>query len=317
MSSLTTAPAAVAAIAREANSIEVRHHLWIKLCAVAAILLTVVLAIYGFDYYTLDKAHRVLSPKHHLLRPSGAVGIRLGLFGVVLFLLLYLYSIRKSSKWLSRQGNSRHWLNFHVLLGVLAPVVITFHASFKFGGLAGVAYWIMVAVAVSGFVGRYVYSLIPRTLGAAEVSVKELRDESQKLAQKLNQQEVLSHEDFAPLLKFPPQSEVAAMSVMGALWLAICNDAERPFKIAELRRKALLSFGGLAAFRGLVRSHHPQIENALDLLRDEAALNKKMLMLSKSQELFQLWHVIHRPFSYSFAILALIHIGVALLMGYF
>ena len=31
---------------------------------------------------------------------------------------------------------------------------------------------------------------------------------------------------------------------------------------------------------------------------------------------FNLWHVIHRPFSYSFAILAILHIVVVLGMGY-
>jgi hypothetical protein len=29
-----------------------------------------------------------------------------------------------------------------------------------------------------------------------------------------------------------------------------------------------------------------------------------------------MWHIIHRPFSYAFAILALIHISLALYMGY-
>jgi hypothetical protein len=31
---------------------------------------------------------------------------------------------------------------------------------------------------------------------------------------------------------------------------------------------------------------------------------------------FHLWHVIHRPFSYSFALLAVIHIAVVTMMGY-
>jgi hypothetical protein len=31
---------------------------------------------------------------------------------------------------------------------------------------------------------------------------------------------------------------------------------------------------------------------------------------------FHLWHVIHRPFSYSFAILSILHVTVVLLLGY-
>jgi hypothetical protein len=38
-------------------------------------------AAYGFDYYTLAWKDRPFSPKHMLLRPSGPVGVNLGVFG--------------------------------------------------------------------------------------------------------------------------------------------------------------------------------------------------------------------------------------------
>jgi hypothetical protein len=48
----------------------------------------------------------------------------------------------------------------------------------------------------------------------------------------------------------------------------------------------------------------------------EAKLSKSIAFLSRTQRIFQLWHVIHRPFSYAFAILAIVHIALALYMGY-
>jgi hypothetical protein len=51
--------------------------------------------------------------------------------------------------------------------------------------------------------------------------------------------------------------------------------------------------------------------------REEAALSKRILFLSRTQQVFHLWHVVHRPFSYTFAVLVLIHIGVVLMMGFF
>lgn len=314
MSVLTTSPTSLAGVADSAAK---RHQFWLTVLICAALALTLALAIYGFDYYTLDQAHRVLSPKHAYLKPSGTIGLRLGMLGAALFLLIYLYAVRKHWKWLLAQGNSRRWLNFHVVLGVTAPVVITFHSSFKFRGIAGLAYWIMVAVALSGFVGRYIYSQIPRSLGAAEVSLKELGEEIEQHKQKLNQQEVLSPEDFAPLLALPSASMVQSMSAVGVLWMAMCFDLARPRRVWELRRKAIRSFGGFATFHGIVRSHNAQLESAIECVGEQASLIKKTLLLSKMQELFQLWHVVHRPFSYSFAILALIHITVALLLGYF
>jgi hypothetical protein len=50
--------------------------------------------------------------------------------------------------------------------------------------------------------------------------------------------------------------------------------------------------------------------------RKQAKLSKRILFLSRTGQVFKLWHVVHRPFSYAFAVLALLHIGLALYMGY-
>ena len=92
------------------------------------------------------------------------------MLGVTLFCFLFLYPIRKKWPWLGRIGKTKHWLDFHVLLGITAPVVVTLHSSFKLRGIAGVAYWIMMAVSISGFIGRYLYAQIPRSLSATEMS---------------------------------------------------------------------------------------------------------------------------------------------------
>jgi hypothetical protein len=140
------------------------HRIYLGVAYLIAGLLLVGMLIYGFDYYWLSPAHRALSPKHAYLKPSGAIGLRLGMIGFFMFLLIYLYPLRKRWAWLGRQGSSRHWLDFHVLLGLAAPMVVAFHSSFKFSGIAGVAYWIMIVVSLSGVVGRYIYAQIPRSL---------------------------------------------------------------------------------------------------------------------------------------------------------
>jgi hypothetical protein len=67
-------------------------------------------------------------------------------------------------------GSMRAWLNLHIFAGIVGPVLITFHTAFKFNGVISVAYWSMVAVMLSGFVGRYLYVRIPRTIRGAELS---------------------------------------------------------------------------------------------------------------------------------------------------
>jgi hypothetical protein len=298
-----------AALAPPVSSGEKWHRWLLRLGIVVVTAFTLALAIYGLDYYTANQAHRVLSPKHASLKPSGTIGLRLGFLGVALFLLIYLYALRKHWAWLSRQGNTRHWLNYHVLLGITAPLVITFHAAFKFGGIAGIAYWIMMVVVLSGFVGRYIYSLIPHSLGAAEISLQELRAQSEEAARRLAAQKILSPADLAPLLRLPDASRVRSMSVFAVLGKAMLHDLALPFHLRKLRSRAQGSHRGALG--------KEELEGVISSVKQQAALSKKILFLSKTQELFRLWHVIHRPFSYSFAILAGIHIVVVLLLGYF
>ena len=59
-----------------------------------------------------------------------------------------------------------------------------------------------------------------------------------------------------------------------------------------------------------------ELEWTIDLVQKQSALRKKTLFLSRSQQVFHLWHIVHRPFSYAFVVLALIHICAALLLGY-
>src|ERR1700758_3564039 len=152
------------------------HRTRLFLAWMLALAVVLVIAGYGWNYYTLSAAQRPFSPKHQLLRPSGTIGIKLGMVGVLMFFLIYLYPLRKKWGWLGRMGNSRHWLDFHVVLGATALIIIPLHSSFKFGNIAGMAFWSMLMVTMSGFVGRYLYAQIPRSLNAAELSMKELED---------------------------------------------------------------------------------------------------------------------------------------------
>ena len=189
----------------------------------------------------LLSGQRGLSPKHALLKPSGTIGLHLGMFGFFLFLLLYLYPIRLRWAWLGRQGSSRHWLDFHVLLGLIAPLIITFHSSFKFGGIAGVAYWIMIFVALSGLVGRYIYAQIPRTLNFAELSLKEGQEQGAKLAEQIKNLGILSARDIEGLLHLPGMRQAEQMSLLSALWKMMVFDLVFPFRVWRLRQKMLWS----------------------------------------------------------------------------
>jgi len=315
--STATAPTPIPTTIAAASDPEAGHKLRLLIGYIIAVALIVGIAAYGVDYYTAGPHDRPFMAKHALLKPSGRIGINLGMLGVGMFLVIFLYPLRKRWTWLGRQGMSRHWLDFHVLLGLAAPFVIALHSSFKFHGFAGVAFWIMLGVSISGVVGRYLYSQIPHRVNAAEFSRKELQDLQDKMMQQLAGQKLLRESDVRSALRLPSQQRVDQLPIPAALVYMLLLDLLRPFRIARLRNGALLGSEHLTSLGGLLPTRHRELERAIVVAREEAALSKRILFLSRTHQVFHLWHVIHRPFSYTFAVLVLIHIGVVLMMGFF
>ena len=303
-----------AILARE--DVERGHRIRVFLSWMVALAVCLVIAGYGLNYYTLSAANRPFSPKHDLLRPSGSVGIKLGMLGVFLFFLIYLYPLRKKWGWLGRMGNSRHWLDFHVVLGTTAPVIIAFHSTFKFGNIAGMAFWSMLAVTLSGFVGRYLYAQIPRNLNAAELSMKEMLELEGSLRQELASQKLTFGWRMGSLYDLPTQEDVAHIPMLLALLWMIFIDFRRPFHLSLLRLQATGFASWMGSLFGLRRTRDLKLERAIVVARKQSALSKRILFFTRTQRVFNMWHIIHRPFSYAFAILAILHIALALFMGY-
>lgn len=95
-------------------------------------------------------------------------GHTLGVLGFILMLMTEtLYSLRKRSR-LARWGRMSDWLQFHIFTGIVGPFMVLLHTSWKFNGLAGVTTALTVIIVVSGFIGRYIYTRIPRTADGIE-----------------------------------------------------------------------------------------------------------------------------------------------------
>ena len=308
--------AAVQTVILGGDSAEKKHRWRVSAGWMASLVFVAGFALYGLDYYALGAGERPYSPKHALLRPSGAIGVNLGVFGVLLFFLIYLYPLRKKWAWLGRQGIARHWLDFHVILGTVAPLVIALHSSFKFGGIAGMAFWIMTAVTLSGFIGRYLYAQIPRSLNAAELSFQEVQQMEARLRQDAEERHDRIGADLLQLLALPSPDKVAHMSILSALGWMTWLDLKRPFQVSRLRLRAAGFGPWLFSLCGIFPTRSAQLERVIQMARKQASLSKRVLFLSRTKQVFLLWHVVHRPFSYSFASLAIVHILVVLALGY-
>lgn len=111
----------------------------------------------------------VIAYKREIPEAGELFGHSLGIFGFVLMLMTEtLYSLRKrtrSASW----GKMSAWLQFHIFTGLVGPYMVLLHTSWKFNGLAGAVTLLTIVIVLSGIVGRYIYTRIPRTLDGLEI----------------------------------------------------------------------------------------------------------------------------------------------------
>jgi hypothetical protein len=93
----------------------------------------------------------------------------------------FLYALRKHWKRLDRLGGIKGWLDFHVFVGFMSPLVIAFHAAFQSNNLLATGTAAALAVVVStGIVGRFIYSVVPSERGKAE-ELEDLRGRFERI----------------------------------------------------------------------------------------------------------------------------------------
>ena len=102
--------------------------------------------------------------------PAGELfGHGIGIVGFLFMLMTEtLYSLRKRSRTV-RWGRLSNWLQFHIFTGLVGPYMVLLHTSWKFNGLAGATTLLTIIIVVSGFIGRYIFTRIPRTMDGLEI----------------------------------------------------------------------------------------------------------------------------------------------------
>ncbi len=105
---------------------------------------------------------------------SSLYGHGMGILGFLLMLMTELmYTLRKRWK-NARLGKMARWLEFHIFTGIVGPYLVLLHSSWKFNGLAGVVMLLTVVIVSSGFIGRYIYTAVPRTADGIELNLGEI-----------------------------------------------------------------------------------------------------------------------------------------------
>lgn len=126
----------------------------------------------------------VLMTTREIPPASELFGHGMGIVGFILMLSTEtLYSLRKRSRSV-RWGKMSMWLQLHIFTGIVGPYMVLLHTSWKFNGLAGATTLLTVIIVFSGFIGRYIYTRIPRTIDGLEIE-GTLSQEALKQARRL------------------------------------------------------------------------------------------------------------------------------------
>ncbi len=162
-------------------------HLLVRSSYVFVVFMAIVVLGYiGFSFYNLPIEDRYFDLNYALLKPSGLLGHGLGIVGTLLMLTgLFTYMARKRIRIFSRIGVLKYWLEFHIFLCSLGPVLILYHTSFKFGGIVSVSFWSLMAVVASGIIGRFIYLQIPHSIEGRELSLLEVQEMKNELVAEL------------------------------------------------------------------------------------------------------------------------------------
>jgi hypothetical protein len=233
------------------------------------------------------------------LAPGSLPGHGIGILGFALMLATEtLYSWRKTRR-RARWGQARTWLAAHIFTGIVGPYMVFLHTGFRWAGLAGILFWMTVIVVCSGFVGRYIYTSVPRTSTGDEMEMAQLEAAIGRVEQEL--QAWLS----AHPVRFRALAEQmeAVPAVVGTGIAALLGKAGVDRRYHEGWQRAVEHLD--VPIRG-------QASELAALLDRRRALQRQAATLANTRRLMATWHAMHVPLAVALFVAALLHVVAAL-----
>lgn len=280
------------------------HILFISILSILVVASSVILYYLGSSYFRVPLEERYFHPDHQSLKSSGTIGHGLGIIGSLLMIIgVTSYMARKRYRFLLRLGLLKHWLEFHIFLCTLGPLLVLSHTTFKFGGIVAISFWSMVAVFLSGIIGRFIYIQIPRSIEGRELSLNEIRAMKMDIDRTIRDNHNLDEETIAVIENSISKSSNDEMQAGGfSLKSDYFSSVQKIRKIKSVLNREKLS--------------KEDTRKILSLVKNEISMNNKIARLNMMQNLFRYWHVAHLPFALVMLIIMVIHVIVTITFGY-
>jgi len=255
------------------------------------VLWAVALAVvYGW----LHRHERWIDPEH-------GIGYALGIIGGSLMLILLAYPLRKRVRPASKKvGTVGFWFRLHMLLGLLGPLAILYHARFSWGALnSAFALGAMIVVSTSGLVGRYFYSRVHRGYSGRKLELRALREEMDGKLAALEGTGLTREAIMERLQPFEARAVAAGANFWSGAWAVIGLGIRSRRTHAALRRE-LDSWKALEGERRLMQ--------ARALLEEYFEAVRRAAEFAFYDRLLRLWHLLHLPLFVVLVAAAVLHI---------
>ena len=280
------------------------HKIFVIFLVLVGLGAALAVGLHGYAYYVTPLSERAFLPEYKELKPSSTYSHGLGVLGATMIAVgVTTYSSRKRFRALWSLGKLSMWLEFHIFLCLLGPVLVVYHTTFKAGGIAAISLWTMFSVAASGIVGRFLYVLIPRNIKGSELDSHQINEEFDRIGKTLRESEIGSS-----LVKMVDR-QFAAIKRPSSLRETISTFLH----LIRVKHRVRRSTRQL-----LAKSHIPPdtARTLFETVSMRASLIQRSIVLLQVEKLFFYWHAIHLPFTAMMFITLVVHIGVSLWLGY-
>jgi hypothetical protein len=247
-----------------------------------------------------------LLPLSDYITPRSGLGYALGIIGGSMMLALLIYPLRKRVPSLTWLGSARGWFTFHMVLGVVGPLCILYHANYHLGATnSNVALISMLIVAGSGLIGRYLYARIHYGLNGRMANLAELRTEAERLK--------ADSSGAARLLpELPSRLDAAEQRISkGALLLprpiaalVLCH-----WNMYRLRSYVHQTLHRAAKASPTVATHRSKLVAAADRYTgSRLSAARRVAEFESCVQLFGLWHLLHLPLFGMLFVAGIVHV---------
>ncbi|HME41014.1 MAG TPA: hypothetical protein VKG63_18820 [Steroidobacteraceae bacterium] len=245
------------------------------------------------------------------ITPQRGIGYWLGIVGGSMMLLLLGYSARKRARWLAWLGGIPAWFEFHMVLGVVGPILVLFHSNFSLGATnSNVALICMLLVASSGVIGRYIYTRLHARLDGHEDTLEQLKAVGDRLRTQTTSIAFLpglldAIDRIEKRLIEPPKGVIrrSLHMITGAPRLGIAR------WLVRRQIKQAVAIKVTSRETALIAQHKHRIAAAARIYANRRLeAGRRMAEYQVYARLFSLWHVLHIPLFFMLLIAGIVHV---------